>query len=263
MRKLALGIFLLAAPALADGTTAAPEPLPGEEDEPGAFTFGVAVIAPFGANFIDQPGDRSVTQGGQTFNAPYPGFAGFSAGIGISGDIRYHDIIGLEVDFYSSNDRGKGSIENRLGTTLVFSEDVEVGQRAWHLPILLRLGLPLPLVEPFLLAGPEIVLPQDPEASPAEVGSTKFTAEASTYTMITVGLGAEIRLPIPSFDLRIPISLRGSINPGSESALAERADYTFEPATCDGQPCYTFTEVKFNTEWQYRAVGTIGLMARF
>ena len=42
------------------------------------------------------------------------------------------------------------------------------------------------------------------------------------YTLLTAGLGAELKLPVPSLDLRASFSLRGSYRAGSSSEISER-----------------------------------------
>jgi hypothetical protein len=106
--------------------------------------------------------------------------------------------------------------------------------------------------------GPELVFPNDPSLTitpQLAPGSTVFGAKADKYTMLCVGLGLEIKLPIPAIDLRIPISLRFSWNPGTSDKVSERADFQLNGATITG--------VTFKSEWQYQALLTAGAAIYF
>ena len=71
------------------------------------------------------------------------------------------------------------------------------------------------------------------------------------------GLGVEINLPIPKVDLRIPLALRGSANPGVSDKRVERARHVTS-VTSD-----QLVSVSYNTEWKFQAVGSFGLSGHF
>ena len=70
--------------------------------------------------------------------------------------------------------------------------------------------------------------------------------------MWTFGLGMEIKLPVPKADIRIPLTLRGSYNPGVEAKAIDRLD---------GTP--TASKATFKTEWQWNAAATLGVAYYF
>ncbi len=229
------------------------------EDRP--ITFGATAFGIVGGNFLTQPSDSAVSANGSTVDAPYPGFGGVGGGFGFGLDARYREFLGLEIDLILSSDRGKATLEN---PPVVASTEVTIGQQAWHLPILARVALPLPIVEPFILAGPEFVFPGESEASPANFGTGKLTAHADTYTMITLGVGAEFKLPIPELDVRMPLTLRGSVNPGLGSDIGDRATYQFGKAAAPDGQIYSkaIESIDFNSQWKYQAAATLGVSMR-
>jgi hypothetical protein len=186
-----------------------------------AANVGVGLMGQIGGNFQDKPGDRPL--GYPDIN---PGFGGMTAGGGLMLDGRILEMLGLEVDVLRTSDKGSGNVTFSAATpfgTISQTEKVTIGQPAWHIPMLVKLVVPSPLVAPEFFLGPELVLPGSGSVTldPAVAGVTVH-AKADTYWMITGGGGVEIKLPLPILDLRIPITLRGSYNPGLSSKYLDR-----------------------------------------
>lgn len=221
-----------------------PKATPG--DEPGggkdvaekSYVVGLGFMGLVGASFVDKPTDISRQQN------LYPGFGGGSSGWGLFIEGRYVEILGLEIDFIHSSDHGRGDI-----TWNGAKYTVEIGQSAWHVPFLIKGNIPLPLITPCVFVGPEFVFPSDPSATSTPAYPAGLSASNSNYTLLTGGLGAELRLPIPKVNIRIPISFRASYNPSIPSSVFERWDYT-----AFGNP---ITNIKSN--WKYHTQMTFGV----
>jgi hypothetical protein len=212
--------------------------------------FGVGLMGQAGGNFLTKPGDTTVTPGVR--DETYPGFTGFTAGGGLMLDLRVLGLVGLEVDVLYASNRGTGDITvGAGGVSQTFT--VDIGQPAWHVPILLKGVIPLPVVRPFAVFGPELVFPGDPTVTitPNPTQSSLTGAYADRYTMLTAGLGLEIKLPLPAIDLRIPLSLRFSWNPGTSDKVTDRTQYANNAV------------VRYRSEWEYQAVLTAGAALYF
>lgn len=219
-------------------------------DEDSHFTVGASVFGMAAGNFLAEPANDTLTlsNGVSAEAGTYPGFAGVGAGFGFGADVRYRSFVGLEVNLVRSTDRGKGDIG---------SATVEIGETAWHVPLFIKAMLPTPVMEPSVFVGPEFVFPGDAEATvtPSQPkGTTQLSASAERYTMLTFGFGFEFKLPLP-IDLRIPLTLRGSINPSTADTLDERATHEISGTTV--------MSVDYVSEWQYRVAATLGVMARY
>lgn len=207
--------------------------------------FGAGLGGVIGGNFLDKPSDKSLGNG-LTAGDVYPGFAGMTAGGGLMLDARFINLLGIELDVFRTSDKGSGDItQNGVKFHLT------IGQSAWHLPVLAKVVIPSTLISPEFLIGPEFVFPGKASLT-IDPGTTPTTATASNYTMITFGAGLEIKLPLPALDLRIPIQLRGSVNPGVSNKLVDRV-------TTD--KAYNVTSIK--SEWKYQAVATLGVELYF
>ena len=213
-----------------------------------AFDLGIGLIGAAGGNFLDKPSRT-------TFEPDiYPGFAGLTIGGGLMLDGR---ILGrpprAQVDLIRSSDKGSGSVTSN-GVKL----DVKLGQAAWHLPILAKLVIPLPLIAPEFFLGPEIVFPSksNPGVSvsvplpPGLDPNSLVHQTASTYVMITGGVGIEIKVPLPVVDLRIPVGLRLSYAPGVSSKFADRVHTDTTGTT-------------FQSEWKFAVNATAGAAIYF
>jgi hypothetical protein len=219
------------------------------------FTVGGGFLGAIGGQFMNKPGDRTYAdgKGNRVPDPSYPGFGGFNGpmpGFFIEG--RFLGIVGLEIDFIRQDDRAHGDITSN-GRTVT----VDVGQKAWHIPVLIKGTLPSPLFSPSVFIGPEFVSPDAGTVVLTPAGSQTSppaSAKADSYTMLTMGLGGEFKLPIPSVDIRIPFSLRGSIQPGFSDTLDDREK---PPSTATGGT------VQYNTAWRYQALATLGAAVHF
>ena len=209
-------------------------------------SFGVGALGAVDANFLGKPGDRTVIlpNGKTALDESYPGFGGVNGGGGFMAEVRFLKVVGLEIDVLRTGDRGHGDIN---------ASTIDIGQGAWHLPILVKGVIPTGFVQPFAVIGPEFVFPGEATATVTPtppIGSTTFAAHAGGYTMLTFGLGVEFKLPIPGVDIRIPFSARGSVNPGTSDKVSDRGDYKISGNA--------FTAIDYKSEWQYRVALTLG-----
>jgi hypothetical protein len=229
-----------------------------EEDEPKQplFSYGAGVLGFIGANFLDKPSNRMVTlSDGREAEAPdvyYPGYGGVSAGGGLMLEGRVLGFIGMELDLFRSSDRGHGD-----ATINGYKSTIDVGQSSWHLPLLFKATVPMPVVRPSIFVGPEFVFPGDAAADVAHPipGYPQVTASASSYTMVTAGLGFEFKLPIPKVDIRIPLQLRGSYH-SVPDRLGDRADFTLDPSL-------HVTKMNIHTEWKWQTQAVLGVSIWF
>ena len=244
----------------------------------GAGLLGIAQL-----HWIDKPADRAVSAGGLSGrDESYPGFFGGDLGWGVMIDVRFFELIGVEIDVLKQTDRGSGTIEvkgggipciirNNGGSTTTPAQvyDLTIGQPAWHVPVMAKLSIPTSrdtrktdreeveyiLGWTTLAFGPEIVFPGDASLDVSPPGlAYPLRATASTYLMYTAALGFERRLT-SSFDLRVLGTLRGSYNPGPGSSASGRAHYDAIGATL--QP------IEYVSEWRYQAGATLGLGVYF
>ena len=212
-----------------------------EEDRPGTHHFGVGLMGAIGGNFLDKP-DRTIYD-----PDVYPGYSGATGGGGLMLDGRFlHGLLGVELDILRTSDKGHGEITIN-GQTFTHN----LGQGAWHVPLLAKLSIPSPLVSPQILLGPEFVFPSDPESKlNPSLGAADPRATADNYVMVTFGLGLEIKVSSPSLDLRIPVGIRGSYNPGVSSTFRDRANLNTVPW-------------QYHSEWKYAVDFTAGAAVYF
>ncbi|MEN9800495.1 MAG: hypothetical protein RL653_4192 [Pseudomonadota bacterium] len=170
------------------------------------FSVGIGAHALAGVNWLDQSPSLAL-----------PGYAGFRTGVGASAELRLLGVVGVEAGLVRSNDRGEGSVSLEGIPTPTQS----VGQASWHVPVVAKVVIPLPLIKPFALAGLDFVFPN-------ACSSIGVNCTAGNYAMWVGGVGAEIAVPLPVLDMvRFPVSLRYQQNRDAAS-LSTRA-------TPDGQ----------------------------
>ena len=222
------------------------------------MTFGVGFTGGAGAAFTGKPDNQSV-RGGE-LRPEYPGFAGVATAFGPFLELRFFGYVGLELDILFASEQGSAtmSVEN-ISTAELTEFDIKIGHSSLNLALLFKVAIPSESVSPVAFIGPLFVSPGDEpdfaitsgtNASPIEYG-----AFSRPYTMLCFGLGAEINLPVEAVDLRIPLTLRGAVNPGLSQLREERV--RFEPT--DGIP----TKEIFKTEFQYTVGAQLGLAAHF
>jgi hypothetical protein len=245
--------------------------LPGEEKAdthflPNWISVGVGFLGQAGGNFLDKPGDQGVPGVNcgvaQACDPEYPGFAGFTGGFGAMIDVRFFGYVGIEMDIlYVPTAKGSADIDVTLNNEQG-KYSLAIGGSAVHLPLLLKGSVPGSVVQPQLVLGPELVFPSsDVEFektlnSGSPVPTKNYGAKApESYTYFTFGLGLEFMLPIPSVDIRIPLTLRGSVNPGVSGERAERAT----PEVVGGD----FRGETYITEWKFKAVANFGASWHF
>lgn len=213
------------------------------------LSVGVGALGGAGLVGLSKPGDTTIAVGGATGqDTSYPGFFGGTVGAGLSLDARLIGILGVEADlFYAFDEKGSGDLT--LGPT---KYNIEIGQPALHVPVLVKGVLPIGIVRPFIGFGPEFVLPGKSTAKVDLAGiSTRIDARADSYTLLTLALGVEIKLPLPTIDLRIPIALRGSLNPSTSDKVTDRRDMALAGTQITG--------ITYKSEWQYQGMVTAGV----
>ena len=251
--KKRLAISMLATTLLAPSTALAFDNI---------LSIGVGGVFQGGGNFFDKPGDQTLVVNGQsqTVDPEYPGFAGMTLGGGGFIDLRVIDYIGIETGFIYTRDRGSAELKITPTGGAETKYDIEIAHNAMHIPLLFKGVLPGAIAQPYLFVGPEFVIPLNDGDTSVEVtqqGNVQidpnlYKTQTDSYTYITFGLGMEFKLPIPVVDIRIPLSLRGSINPSVSGKRQERETRDL-----------TSGEVSYKTNWKFMAVASLGLSVYF
>jgi hypothetical protein len=233
------------------------------------FELGVGIVAQVGATFLDSPSEQEVSEG--VLPRPeYPGFAGPTAGLGAMIDLRFFDYVGVELDILRQNDHGSAQMTVKdMATGSETGFGIEIGHTAWHLPLLLKASLPLLYFRPNLVLGPEFVFPSDAEYEEGtNTSAATFGAVSEDYTLFTLGIGFEINLPAPAplEAVRIPFSLRGSVNPGVSDKRTERSENLTvgepDPTIPDAYP-HPLEHEDYRTSFEYQVVVNFGLALHF
>jgi len=227
------------------------------------MTFGIGGLGIAGANFLTKPGDQTV--GGQDFpeDSQYPGFAGPALGGGLMFEVRFLGYVGLELDVLFQSDHGTADLDtttrDAMGNIINRQQfTIKIGNKATHLPLLIKGALPGKWVTPVVFLGPEFVVPGDAkceEACTSNPSGTTYGAYSEGYTAFTFGLGLEVNLPIPKADIRIPLSLRGNYVPSVGGTREDRANQTTNGTN--------ITSEEYSTKWQFQAAGTFGVAWHF
>jgi hypothetical protein len=248
-----------------------------QREEGDAFSLGIGPLVFANMHFLDKPGRRKVEVNGvHGKDAQYPGFIGTDITVGLALDLRYMNAIGLELDLLYQSDEGTGTVRQRSRNSVCYvpsvmvsgpteSYDITIGQRAWHLPILLKLVIPHSHDwfwererrhsdrhgGTTLAFGPEFVFPEaaNLEISPNGLESPKH-ATASPYVMYTGAIGGEYRVT-RSIDLRLFGSLRGSYNPEPKDSVQRRATYELSGGE--------LVAISYRSEWRYQFGATFGI----
>jgi hypothetical protein len=224
--------------------------------------FGIGIIGVLGGDFLDEPTDQSVEVNGLSGHpmgvADDPAFAGLSGGAGLSVQARPLDYLGIELDVLRTTDSGTADFTvRRAGGDQSFT--LRLSHSAFHLPLLLRGIWPGPLVEPAAFVGPEFVVVDGASADIVD-GSSPYAVDIvavrRSYTMVTFGAGIDIHLPLEPFDVRLPISLRGSVTPAIGDSRQDRGRYI-------GTDPNHLVRIEHETRWKYQAVATVGAMVWF
>jgi len=197
-------VFFLANPAVAQDTV---------------FHFGVGGRGGVNVNLLSEPSE-------ETLNLPVPGFVGFGGGGGFAVQGHYADIVGLETGLLFISTSGSGEINFRAAGVDV---DEEISTTELHLPLLLKLQLPLESAKPYLGIGATFVFQTDAEFTIDQtyiVNPIDTTIELLSYTMLTFSLGVAIDLGV----VRIPVEFRANYQSLDDDPL-ERTTYDSSGST--------------------------------
>lgn len=246
------------------------------------MTLGVGPLLLANVHWLDKPDDKSVAVGNaRGTDELYPGFTGRDVTIGLTLDLRFWHLIGLELDLFRQNDRGSGNITLKDTGNLCFlpsvtipysqeSHRVTLGQHAWHVPLLLKLTIPGRKVVvqdedgnvdiereirkwfTTFAIGPEFVFPGNAtlEGSPAGGLDYPEGATVSDYVMYTGAFGFERRVS-DRHDVRLLFSVRGSYNPGPGEAALKRGEYALRGGR--------IVPIIYRSEWRSQAALTFGV----
>jgi hypothetical protein len=190
---------------------------PGER--PPLLAVGGGAWINFGGSFMTQPPDN---KDGDGVVLPYNGFAGFSPGFAVGGDVLWRGILSFETDLLFNHDVGISEF-----TFDGVSYRWRLRQWALHVPLLFKVGPPTGPARPWLAIGNELVFPFKPSVStPTFPEPTALSAEAGFYDCWTAGIGMDLLVPVNGLDLRVPITFaRASYNPSVPLSAFDRATY--------------------------------------
>jgi len=224
------------------------------------MTFTIGINGALGGSFTGQPGDQTIL--GEEVTPGYPGFGGFSPGLGAQLEVRFLGYVGVEMDILYVGENGDTTITVRNVVDGGVNEfDLNIGHSAVHVPLLLKGVYPGRWFSPMVMLGPEFVAPQGnarfsidgQNNTPTQYGA--YTVDG--YTMFAFGIGAEINLPTPFVDLRLPISLRGAYNPGIGGSRSDRV------VAIEGDDPTILGAEFFSTTWEWNVRLHAGLTANF
>ena len=226
-------MLLVSSTALADE--------PEVEPERAGLEIGVSLLGSAGAVFLNEPEDQTVTIGASEVDVVYPGFGGVAFGGGLTLDIRYAGIVGIETGALLSRDYGAGEIND---------VNITIGQSSVHVPLILKLMIPTGMARPFLFGGLEFVMPGEASAEHDSdlLPEDLFTAVADPYRLVSFGFGLEALVGNDNVDIRIPIAIRGGINTSTPEGVEGRAEYNLGSGS-----------IEFNSEFQYHIMMTVGV----
>jgi hypothetical protein len=216
--------------------------------KPKDFKLSIGVFGLVNGSFLSAPDEKtlelSINQNTAIAPLAYPGFGGVGGGAGLNLEFSWR-FVGLSFDIYQSKDQGSGKLD-------LISRDM--GQSAWHLPLMLKLMIPNRVVTPYAIVGWEWVKPnqaswEDQKSNIIQPGiniggkNYSYGAYSQNYDAFVFGLGLDIRL-LPS--LSMPIRLRGHHSFMKKDTLNDVMKAT------DSQ-------LLFRSQWEWQAELTIGL----
>ena len=242
------------APSL-DEPDAALSPSPVEAEKIG-LEVGFSAFGFVNGSFIDEPAedDKTVFVDGTPVKLPYSGFGGVGYGGGLGLMIGWQGIAALETQIIRSFDGGAGNIIYD-GVRYEF----EMGQTAWHVPLLFRLSVPVAPVRPYVFGGPEWIFVPEGEATFDFSGGNvrdDWDAVADDYRVWSFGLGFDVIVPAGENDVRLPIRFKGSYNTGLGNTAEDRTDLDNCTITRGLIDCETQA---YRSEWQWQAFITLGV----
>jgi len=164
------------------------------------FNIGAGLLGLGGAGFVAAPPPGDAVVG----SLSGPVFGG-----GVFVEARILEIVGLEADALYTRESVGG------GVRFAGSEGtVTLAQPSLRFPILAKGVLPLGTLAPFVALGPEFSVQGLSDVGSAPEGRLRGVASSASTVWLTAALGIEWRPGVGKTELRIPIALRLSTNPG-------------------------------------------------
>lgn len=199
----------------------------------GGFT-GVAGHGFENGEFVrDNNGNRIPPGAGWPYPEYYPHF-GLGGTGGLSLELRFNNIIGLETGVFYSRDNADGYVDKNnanTGTTLVRIHS-EQRTTAYHIPLMLKLNVPSDFVRPFVGFGFQFVAQIDStleyrqeqragqySEQDMENLNDRNDIEPTNYPLLAGAAGIEVVVG----PVRIPVELRVGYALGYDQAMTERA----------------------------------------
>jgi opacity protein-like surface antigen len=175
------------------------------------------------ATAVERVPNGTIEYQGQEFQHDPPIAGGFGIGgaYGLKLEFRAIDIVGLETGFYRSHDRSSGeTIYTNTPNNQSFSQ--EQTATSFRFPVLVKLTPPLEPVRPIVGLGIEYVNQQSSSFTYSpQPGGVRTNAIKKNYLLLQATVGVEIDV---TEELRIPLELRGSLQPGWDASYDRRVE---------------------------------------
>ncbi len=232
------------------------KPPVSEEEAVNPWQVSVGAFGGVVGSFMEEPSETNKTarvplegrlQKGSV-PVPYPGFAGVGGGGGVSVDVMYQGIIGLELQLYNAKETAKGHLDVRNTR-----HQIELSKTAWHIPLLFKLAIPTAVVRPFIFGGFDFVLESEPEVETTLIGAD---ALGDGYTATQFGFGFDFFV---HERVRIPLMLRGSRNFAMDSNVEGLMSFD----GCSLQNDEALSCFQYRTAWQWQAFVSLGVSYTF
>ena len=249
MRTTLLSILLVFCVASMASAQISKPPV-SEEEMVNPWQVSVGAFGGVVGSFMEEPSETNKTARfrGTSVAVAYPGFAGVGGGGGVSVDVMYKGIIGLELHLYNAKETAKGHLDV-AGTR----HQIELSKTAWHIPLLFKLAIPTAVVRPFIFGGFDFVLESEPEVETTLIGAD---ALGDGYTATQFGFGFDFFV---HERVRIPLMLRGSRNFAMDSNVEDLMSFD----GCSLSNNNVLSCFQYRTAWQWQAFVSLGVSYTF
>ena len=187
-------------------------------------------------HITDDNGNRVPSGHGQwPYPEYYPHF-GTGANVGVAGEVRLNNIVGIETGFHHSRDNASGYVDKDHAQTNQTIARIHSVQRtaAYHFPLLLKLNIDAEVVRPFIAGGMNFIvqgssdLEYTQEERAGRYGNEgamdelneRNQIEESSYVQVAAAAGVEISI---AGMVKIPIELRAGYTLGYGDRMSQRA----------------------------------------